>query len=448
MRVRHVFVALGLIAAACASLPVLEPARTAPPARANDADARPTVAALRQPGGAGDDLLARHLAQVERALDRPLVQGNEGRLLVDGPATHRAMFEAIGRARDHINLQTYILEAEGPGERLAELLIRKRRQGVTVNVLYDSVGSMKTPQEFFERLRAAGVAVCEFNPVNPLKSPPKGWQINNRDHRKILVVDGRIAFTGGINISGVYSAGSFGSARRAPARDEGWRDTHVATRGPIVASFQRVFLDAWERQHCDEAARAAYFPRTAERGDWTMQLVTGDPEAGGSQTYVALHAAMAQAERRIWLTYGYFAPDEATIAALKDAAGRGVDVQLVLPGFSDFWAPLYAGRSHYADLLGAGVRLYERRDALLHAKTAVIDGVWSSVGSTNLDWRSFVHNYEADVIVLGPAFARDLERLFARDVEASQEITAEAWARRGPVERAREWLARRWEYFL
>ena len=267
------------------------------------------------------------------------MQGNEGRLLIDGPATHRAMFEAIGRARDHINLQTYILEAEGPGERLAELLIRKRRQGVTVNVLYDSVGSMKTPKEFFERLRAAGIAVCEFNPVNPLKSPPRGWQINNRDHRKILVVDGRVAFTGGINISGVYSAGSFGSRRTAPSRDEGWRDTHVATRGPIVASFQRVFLDAWERQHCEESAQAAYFPRTAERGDWTMQLVTGDPEAGGSQTYVALHAAMAQAERRIWLTYGYFVPDEATIAALKDAAGRGVDVRLVLPGFSDFWAP-------------------------------------------------------------------------------------------------------------
>jgi cardiolipin synthase len=448
MRVRHVFIALGLAAGACASLPALDPpARTAPAARVGGG-ASATTAALRAPGLAGEDLLAGHLAQVERALDARLVRGNDGRLLIDGPATHRAMFEAIGRARDHVNLQTYIFEADGPGERLAELLIRKRRQGVAVNVLYDSVGSMGTPKAFFERLRAAGIAVCEFNPVNPLKSPPKGWQINNRDHRKILVVDGRIAFTGGINISGVYSAGSFGSRRAAPAREEGWRDTHVATRGPIVAEFQRVFLDAWERQRCGAAAQAAYFPPTAERGEWTMRLVTGDPEAGASQTYVALHAAMARAERRIWLTYGYFVPDEATIAALQDAAARGVDVRLVLPGFSDFWAPLYAGRSHYADLLAAGVRIFERRDALLHAKTAIVDGVWSSVGSTNLDWRSFVHNYEADVIVLGPAFAGELERLFARDVQASHEITAEAWARRGLGERAREWLARRWEYFL
>jgi cardiolipin synthase len=358
------------------------------------------------------------------------------------------MFEAIARARDHVNLQTYILEDEGPGERLAALLIRKRGQGVTVNVMYDSVGSMRTPKEFFERLRAAGIAVCEFNPVNPLKSPPKGWQINNRDHRKILVVDGRVAFTGGINISGVYSAGSFGSARRAPAKEEGWRDTHIVTRGPIVLDFQRVFLDAWQRQRCDAPARASYFPSTAERGAWTMQLVTGDPEAGTSQTYVALHAAIAQAERRVWLTYGYFVPDSATIEALSSAARRGVDVRLVLPGFSDFWAPFYAGRSHYADLLAAGVRIYERRDALLHAKTAVIDGVWSSVGSTNLDWRSFVHNYEADVIVLGPGFAGELERLFARDVEASHEVTGAAWAERGLFERAREWLARRWEYLL
>jgi cardiolipin synthase len=447
MRVRHVLVAIGLGAGACVTVPALDPALRTPVARVA-ADGRTTTAAFREPARGGDELLARHLAQVERALDAPLVRGNEGRLLVDGPATHRAMFEAIGRARDHVNLQTYILEAEGPGERLAELLIRKRGQGVRVNVLYDSVGSMRTPKEFFERLRAAGIAVCEFNPVNPLKSPPKGWQINNRDHRKILVVDGRVAFTGGINISGVYSAGSFGSGRRAPSREEGWRDTHVATRGPIVADFQRVFLDAWQRQRCDGPGRAAYFPPAAERGDWTMQLVTGDPEAGESQTYVALHAAMAQAERRIWLTYGYFAPDEATITALTDAAGRGVDVRLVLPGFSDFWAPFYAGRSHYTGLLDAGVRIYERRDALLHAKTAVIDGVWSSVGSTNLDWRSFVHNYEADVIVLGPAFARDLERLFARDVEASHEITPAAWAERGLAERAREWLARRWAYLL
>jgi cardiolipin synthase len=457
VRLRHVLVACGLVAAACAALPVFEPAPAPAPSaqevRVKDGAgrvvARPAAAVAREADrGAGSDLLERHLAQVEYALDAPLVRGNDGALLIDGPATHRAMFDAIGRARDHVNLQTYILEATGPGEALAALLIRKRAQGVKVNVLYDSVGSMGTPQEFFERLRAAGIAVCEFNPVNPLKSPPRGWQINNRDHRKILVVDGRVAFTGGINISGVYSAGSFGSARRAPSREAGWRDTHVLTRGPIVAEFQRVFLDAWSQQRCETPVPAAYYPRTGERGDWIMRVVAADPAAGASPMYVALLSALDQAERRAWLTYGYFVPDPATVDALKRAAARGVDVRLVLPGFSDFWAPLYAGRSHYDELLGAKVRIFERHDALLHAKTAVIDGVWSSVGSTNLDWRSFVHNYEADVIVLGDAFARSLERLFDLDVQASHEITPEAWARRGVVDRAREWFARRWEYLL
>ena len=456
VRVRHALVAIGLVAAACAVLPVLDRPAPAPAAQGQvrvvgaggPLAPRQAAAVVRDLEREGKtDLLARHLAQVENALSAPLVKGNDGKLLIDGPATHRAMFDAITRARNHVNLQTYILEADETGERLAELLIRKRGQGVRVNVLYDSVGSIRTPKEYFDRLRAAGIAVCEFNPVNPLKAP-KGWEINNRDHRKILVVDGRAAFTGGINISGVYSAGSFGSRRAAPSKEEGWRDTHIVTRGPIVGEFQRLFMDAWSGQRCEGVAAADYFPQTAERGEWTMRVVANDPEAGASEMYVALLSAIEQAERRVWLTYGYFVPDPVTIETLQAAAARGVDVRLVLPGFSDFWAPLYAGRSHYENLLGAGVRIYERRDALLHAKTAVIDGVWSSVGSTNLDWRSFVHNYEADVIVLAEPFAREMERLFALDVAASHQITIDEWQRRGLAARMREWFARRWEYFL
>jgi cardiolipin synthase len=164
--------------------------------------------------------------------------------------------------------------------------------------------------------------------------------------------------------------------------------------------------------------------------------------------YQALLDAIGSAKRRVWLTFGYFVPDPQTKQALIDAARRGVDVQLVLPGFSDFWAPVYAGRSHYDELLEAGVRLYEWHDALMHAKTAVIDGEWASVGSTNLDWRSFVHNYEADVIVRDAGFARELERRFQRDVAASVPVEAHAWARRPVREKIKEWLARQWEYLL
>jgi cardiolipin synthase len=162
----------------------------------------------------------------------------------------------------------------------------------------------------------------------------------------------------------------------------------------------------------------------------------------------AIVSTIARAKQRVWLTFGYFVPDPLTRQTLIDAARRGVDVRLVLPGFSDFWAPVYAGRSSYADLLEAKVRIYERRDALMHAKTAVIDSEWSSIGSTNLDWRSFVHNYEADLVVYDASFARELERRFELDVESSSEVKLEEWKRRGALEQMKEWLARRWEYLL
>lgn len=439
---------------ACATPPVVEPASASPtrPAEAPQViDERgvlePAAAAeaVRRLGRKGDgELLADHLAHIEDAVTAPLVLGNDARLLIDGPQTYQAMFKAIADARKHIHLETYIVESDETGERLAALLEAKRAQGVSVALLYDSVGSIMTPPEYFKRLAAAGVAVCEFNPVKSFKA----WRINNRDHRKLLIVDGRTAFTGGINISRVYRAGSFGGRLKQPNPKEGWRDTHVVATGPVVAEFQRLFLDAWARQRCPELPDGNYFPRQQRRGDKAMRLVAADPRIDQSEFYVALLSAIGNARRRVWLTYGYFVPDRQMLQALTDAARRGADVRLVLPGFSDFAVSFHAGRAHYTELLTAGARIFERRDALLHAKTAVIDGVWSSVGSTNLDWRSFVHNYEADLLVLDPGFARELEELFRLDEAASHEVSLQEWCRRGIGTRLKEWLARPWEYVL
>ncbi|NTV10759.1 MAG: cardiolipin synthase B [Zoogloea sp.] len=394
------------------------------------------------------EVLSNQLEHAEGSAGPPLFVNSHARLLIDGPQTYQAMFETIAAARHHVNLETYILESGELGQRLADLLEFKRAEGVSIKILFDSVGSLGTPPEFFQQLSAAGIAVCEFNPVNPLKAG-SGWQINNRDHRKLLVVDGRVAFTGGINISGVYMAGSFGSKRRKPANpDQGWRDTHVEVRGPAVAEFQRLFLANWQRQHCSPRAEGNYFPRLARRGTQAMRVVAADPESGTSETYLALLSALRHAAHRAWLTYGYFVPDQRMLQALKEASRRGVDVRLMLPGFSDFWAPFQAGRSHYTELLEAGVHIFERRDALLHAKTAVIDGVWSSIGSTNLDWRSFVHNYEADVLILDQDFASQMEGLFQLDEKASHEVDLAEWKRRGLADRLKEWFARRWEYLL
>jgi cardiolipin synthase len=356
------------------------------------------------------------------------------------------MLEAMGRARDHINIHSYILDDGEVGQRLAGLLADKVKAGVKVHVMYDSVGSITTSKEYFAGLRESGVAVCEFNPLTRRLD-----KVNNRNHRKITVVDGRIAFTGGINISETYAS----TSRRAratldqeDAKKNGWRDTHVAVEGPVVAQFQRIFLDDWALQDCGPWREARFFPPPEPNGSMPMRVVRTDPGREASEMYRELLAAIARAKRRVWLTFGYFVPDPQTKQVLIDAARRGVDVQLVLPGFSDFWAPVYAGRSHYEDLLEAGVRLYEWHEALMHAKTAVIDGAWSSVGSTNLDWRSFVHNYEADLIVQDAAFARELERRFRLDVAAATPVDPDAFRRRPVGQKLKEWLARQWEYLL
>ena len=391
-------------------------------------------------------LIARHLAFMERAGAPPLIAGNATRLLIDGPETHRAMFEAIAAARRHVLVQTYILESDATGERLAELLIERRRQGVPVSLIYDAIGGLGTPSTYFERLREAGVAVCESNPVNPLAG--RGVTLNNRDHRKILVVDGRVAFTGGINISDVYASGS-ASARRRTERGGGWRDTHLQVRGPAVAAFERLFVDSWSRQRCEPAPGLAGGRSTvAAAGDRVLRVVATTPEDRGNAIHAEWLSAFRHAQRSIHVTMAYFVPDPSTLEALEAAARRGVDVQLVLPGFSDFWAVLHAGRSHYTRLLDAGVRIHERRDALLHAKTAVVDGVWSTVGSANMDWRSFLHNEEINVIVIGEGFGGEMQRMFETDLAASVPVDPAAWARRGPLERLKEQVARAFEHWL
>lgn len=392
------------------------------------------------------DLLRQHLAFMEAVGGPPLILGNHARLLVDGPATYAAMFGAIEAARDHIHLETYILEDDAVGARLAELLIRKRKQGVTVRVLYDSVGSHETDKAYFENLTRNGVVVHEFNPINPAAG--RNWSLNNRDHRKILVVDGVVAFTGGINISNVYSSGSARRKASRPPTEEGWRDTQIEIRGPAVAEFQKLFLDSWQRQNGPAIPPGKYFPAMKAQGDKVIRVIGSTPDAETNHVYLSLLSAITHADISIHITMAYFVPDPKTLAALSDAARRGVDVKLILPGVSDFWAVFHAGRSFYSELLAAGVRIYERQDALLHAKTVVIDGVWSTVGSTNIDMRSFLHNDEVNAVVLGTGLASEMETMFRNDLARSTPIDARRWAERPIRQRLTEWVARMWEYWL
>lgn len=415
----------------------------------------------------GSDVLERHVI-IEDAIARtPLTIGNAATLLQDGPATYKAMFGAIERARDHVNVEFYIIEYGETSLRLADLLLAKRAQGVAVNLIYDAVGSIDTPPEYFQRLRDAGVKVLEYNPVNPLKAR-SGWRVNNRNHTKLVIVDGRVAFTGGINISDVYSSGSSsgsspvssggaasksagssgGSPRSGRNSDAGWRDVNVRIEGPAVAQLQRLFLDTWAEQQGEPLAPRGWFPTLKGQGEHPVRVVASGPGDPAPAIYLALVSAITHAEKSIYITMAYFVPDPQTVDALKSAAARGVDVVLVLPSYTDFWAVFHAGRSYYTELLEGGVKIYERQDALLHSKTVVIDGVWSTVGSSNMDWRSFLHNKELNLVVLGRDFGRQMEAMFELDRKQSVQIHPEAWSRRPLEVRMKEWFARMWGYWL
>jgi cardiolipin synthase len=396
------------------------------------------------------DILQKHLA-TEQAInaDSPLVLGNKLTLLQDGPATYQAMFAAMRAAKDHINLETYIFEDDDIGKQFADLLLERQAAGVQVNLIYDSVGCLNTPKEFFARLSAGGIQVLEFNPVNPLAGKKKEWLLNNRDHRKLLVVDGRIAFIGGINISESYSSGSsMRSARKREAKTVGWRDTHLQIEGPVVAEFQKLFMDTWSKQKGPPLAQKNYFPKLDKRGDEIVRAIGSASDDPYSLIYLTLLSAIDSAEQQVHLTNAYFVPDPQLLESLTGAAQRGVEVKLVLPSHTDSWAVFHAGRSHYSKLLHAGVRIYERRGAVMHSKTASIDGVWSTIGSTNLDWRSFLHNDEINAAILGRDFARQMDAMFARDLAESDAIDADRWAHRSLLLRLKEWAARLAEYWL
>ncbi|MGQ0621985.1 MAG: phospholipase D-like domain-containing protein [Panacagrimonas sp.] len=422
----------------------------APNGPVSEARGEAIVDRLQQRTGASD-ILQEHLS-FEQAinLDSPLVLGNRLVLLQNGPDTYAAMFAAINAAAHHINLETFIFEDDEVGRKFSDLLLQRQAAGVQVNVMVDSVGTLGTPRPFFDRLREGGVQLVEFNPVNPLTEHSKTWLVNNRDHRKLLIVDGRTAFVGGINISDTYSsAPSVDSSRnRKPRKSEGWRDTHMQIDGPVVAEFQKLFIDAWTQQKGTPLKDKHYFPDLKPQGDEIVRAIASTSSEDESPIYLTLLSAISHSQTQVHLSIAYFAPDEQLITALAEAAQRGVDVKLILPSHTDSWAIFHVGRSHYTGLLRSGVRIYQRRGAVMHSKTASIDGVWSTIGSTNLDWRSFLHNEEVNAVILGRDFARQMEVMFQADLEQSDAIELQRWKRRSFIVRLKEWTARLGEYWL
>lgn len=444
----------------CSAIPTMVPDMAMHPAKAVQLDGAhgplspkqtKQILAKLEKNGADTNIFDKHLALEAEIVGSPLVVGNQVQLLVDGPSTYNAMFAAIESAKDHINMETFIIENDEIGQHFIDILVSKQRNGVQVNLIYDSVGSMNTPKEFFVPLIESGGNVLEFNPINPLNSR-KSWEVSLRDHRKLLIVDGETAFVGGINISSVYSSGSRGSGSfRKSKSGEGkvpWRDTHLRMSGPVVSEFQKLFIATWNQQKGEPLTVKKYFPETGSQGNEVVRAIGSSPDEPYSQIYSTLLSAINSAETQVFLTNAYFVPDPQLLASLKDAVERGVDVRLLLPAKTDSALVFYASRSYYDELLSAKVKIYERQDALLHAKTALIDGVWSTVGSTNLDWRSFVHNQEINAVILGQSFGTQMQVLFEKDLQSSKEITLETWRKRSISTRIKERAARLWARWL
>ena len=402
------------------------------------------------------DLLERHVAIEQALTENPLSIGNQVVLLEDGPNTYAAMLAAIRAAKQSVHMETYIFEADDIGKQFAAALSERARAGVKVRLIYDSAGSFKTPKEFFKEISDNGVEVVEFNPVAAATVLKDGFAaINHRDHRKLTIVDGRTAFLGGINISSVYGSLS-GSINRARTGDDlpfdkrPWRDMQTRVDGPVVADLQHAYLNQWARQKKEPLIEdKAYYPEVAPQGPLVVRAIEGSPsDQGVNAMYVAFVSAVENAEKEILIMNPYFVPHESLRRSLSEAAKRGVDVKLILPSHSDSPFAYHAGHSFYGGLLESGVKIYERKDRMLHAKTAVIDGVWSTVGSTNLDWRSLLYNDEVNAVILGPEFAAQMVAVFKRDLVESEEITLEKWRNRPLTDRFKEMSARLWARFL
>jgi cardiolipin synthase A/B len=384
--------------------------------------------------------LARQLKFEQAVSGNPLVTGNRVTLLENGPATYHSMFDAIETAEHNINLETYIFDADAMGDRFADALIAKQREGVQVNVIYDGFGSLFSTDRMFDRMRANGINVVEFDPLNPLATGFR-WSPLHRDHRKLMIVDGKIAITGGINISAVYSGHFHGLKKPSTARIlQEWRDTDVRVEGPAVSEFQELFIGNWLQQGGPQLDFAAYFPALQNDGTEIVSALGSAPEEF-STIYVTLISAIRNAESNIYITDAYFAPGPQMIESLEAAARRGVDVRLLLPGNTNepFIQP--AARANFTPLLEAGVKIYLWNGEMLHAKTATIDGVWSTVGSSNLDWWSIARNDEINTVVLSVRFGDQMNEMFMSDLHNAREVQLAQWQERSWFERLKESIA-------
>jgi cardiolipin synthase len=359
-----------------------------------------------------------------------LLAGNRAQTLLNGDEIFPAMLKAIRAARKSITLETYIYWQGNVGEEFTEALAERSRAGVKVHFMYDALGSGKIDKRYVEQMKSAGVEVARYNPLR--------WNTlarqNNRTHRKLLIVDGRIGFTGGVGIADEWS----GNAQDP----KHWRDTHYRIEGPAAAQMQAAFMENWIETTGNVLHGEDYFPKIEPSGPHIAQVFVSSPGGGGESMQLMYLLSIAAAAKSIQLSAAYFVPDEVEIGTLVAAMKRGVKLQIIVPGpVIDNKVVRRASRAAWGELLRAGAEIHEYQPTMFHVKVMVVDGLWTSVGSTNFDNRSFSTNDEANLNVMDAGFAAIQRKFFDSDLERARRVTLEEW-------QGRSWAEKLWEHAM
>lgn len=349
----------------------------------------------------------------------PLRHGNRVTFYHETTQAFDALLEAIRGARKHVHLEYFIYRPDSTGQRLIELLTQKAKEGVEVRLLYDAMGGRSLSRRFMRPLTNMGGKVGVFLPLNPLRSR---IQINLRNHRKITVIDGQIAFTGGMNIGDEYlgKSGYFGY----------WRDEVMKVEGAAAADLQRVFAEDWDFAMRESLIQDAYFPLPQQAGDAVVQVAESGPDQEINSIREIYFAAILAARERLWIASPYFVPDAGLLDALRLARYRGLDVRLLTIHRPDHYLSFYAGRFYWSGMLDVGVKLYQYTRGMMHTKMVLVDGRWAMLGSANLDIRSLRLNFEAVCLLHSPAVIAELEEAYLRDLEDALLTDAKAFAER------------------
>ena len=359
-----------------------------------------------------------------------LTTGNQVELLKDGEKTFEAIFTEIEAARHHIHLEYYIFSDDKIGSRLKEILVRKRAQGVEVRIIVDDVGSWDLRKKYFTDLRAKGIEIFPFMEV---RFPRLTSRVNYRNHRKIVIIDGKIGFIGGINIADRYVEGM-------PKLGH-WRDTHLLLKGDAAACLQVIFAADWYFVSHKNIYGYRYFPKFTEAAGTPIQISASGPDYNWEAIAQAFFVAISNARKKIYLVTPYLMPPQALLTALQTAALSNVDVRIIIPEKSDARLSKWCSFSYVEQLLEAGVRIYFYQNGFIHSKYLLVDDSFSSVGTSNFDFRSFETNFEANAFIYNRAFSKKLQAHFMDDLQNSREIELPQWQQRSTLFKVRESLA-------